>query len=61
VQNTHLNVWSKEKEEQKICPDFVALNQLSSSWQLVTQTKLDWPQTGDLIPRLGPFNVLSWF
>jgi hypothetical protein len=39
--NTHLNMRSKGKEEQEIYLDFVALNQLSSSQQLVNQTRLD--------------------
>ena len=54
-------MWSKEKGEHEIYPDFVALNRLSSSRRLVTQTKLDWPQTWWSHSLLRTFNVLSWF
>ena len=46
VRKTLASILSKKatmviKEEREICPDFVALNRLSSSRRLVTQTKLD--------------------
>jgi hypothetical protein len=39
----------------------MALNWLSLSQRLEAQMWLDWPKLGDLIPRLGHFDVLSWF
>jgi hypothetical protein len=63
MQNRFHNVWSKEKEEWEIYPDFMALNRLSLSQWLEAQTWLDCHKTklDELIPRLGYFDVLSWF
>jgi hypothetical protein len=54
-------VWSRRKGRTWNLSRYGGTTRLSSNWWLVTQTKLDWPKLGNLIPCLGLFNVLSGY
>ena len=60
MQNTHLNVWSKEKEEQEICPAFVTQKLVIFKPAISDSNVVGMASNfGDLIPHLGQVDASS--